>query len=85
MGVRHLAHILGRSQGQVNEDSEDRRRQTKTDCLQASVGVTCEIINLVLLPYASRVRTEFRLRPPEPINQSLLESGGPTLLCNQVK
>ena len=32
----------------------------------------------------SRVRTEFRLRPPEPINQSLLESRGPTLLCNQV-
>jgi hypothetical protein len=24
----------------------------------------------------SRVRTEFRLRPPEPINQSLLESRG---------
>jgi hypothetical protein len=33
----------------------------------------------------SRVRTEFRLRPPEPINQCLLESRGPTLLCNQVK
>jgi hypothetical protein len=33
----------------------------------------------------SRVRTEFRLRPPEPINQSLLESRKPTLLCNQVK
>jgi hypothetical protein len=32
----------------------------------------------------SRVRTEFRLRPPEPINQCLLESRGPTLLCNQV-
>jgi hypothetical protein len=33
----------------------------------------------------SRVRTEFRLRPPEPIKQSLLESRGPTLLCNQVR
>jgi hypothetical protein len=33
----------------------------------------------------SRVRTEFRLRPPEPINQCLFESSGPTLLCNQVK
>jgi len=33
----------------------------------------------------SRVRTEFRLRPPEPINQSLLESREPTLLCNQVQ
>jgi hypothetical protein len=33
----------------------------------------------------SRVRTEFRLRPPEPINQCLLESRGPTLLCNQVE
>ena len=33
----------------------------------------------------SRVRTEFRLRPPEPINKSSLESRGPTLLCNQVK
>jgi hypothetical protein len=32
----------------------------------------------------SRVRTEFRLRPLERINQSLLESRGPTLLCNQV-
>jgi hypothetical protein len=32
----------------------------------------------------SRVRTEFRLRPPEPINHCLLESRGPTLLCNQV-
>jgi hypothetical protein len=32
----------------------------------------------------SRVRTELRLRPPEPINKSLLESSGPTLLCNQV-
>jgi hypothetical protein len=32
----------------------------------------------------SRVRTEFRLRPPEPINQCLLESRGPTLLCNHV-
>jgi hypothetical protein len=32
----------------------------------------------------SRVRTEFRLRLPEPINQSLLESRGPTLLCNQM-
>jgi hypothetical protein len=32
----------------------------------------------------SRVRTEFRLRLPEPINKSPLESSGPTLLCNQV-
>jgi hypothetical protein len=32
----------------------------------------------------SRVRTEFRLRLPEPINKSSLESRGPTLLCNQV-
>jgi hypothetical protein len=32
----------------------------------------------------SRVRTEFRLRPPKPINQCLLESRKPTLLCNQV-
>ena len=32
----------------------------------------------------SRVRTEFQLRPPEPIKQSLLESSGPTFLCNQV-
>jgi hypothetical protein len=30
------------------------------------------------------VRTEFRLRLPEPINKSSLESRGPTLLCNQV-
>jgi hypothetical protein len=33
----------------------------------------------------SRVRTEFRLRLPEPINKCPLESRGPTLLCNQVK
>ena len=33
----------------------------------------------------SRVRTEFRLRLPEPINKSPLESRGPTLLCNQIK
>jgi hypothetical protein len=33
----------------------------------------------------SHVRTEFRLRLPEPINKSPLESRGPTLLCNQVK
>ena len=33
----------------------------------------------------SRVRTEFRLHPPEPINKSPLESRGPTLLCNQIK
>ena len=33
----------------------------------------------------SRVRTEFRLRLPEPINKSPLESRGPTLLCNQLK
>ncbi len=32
----------------------------------------------------SRVRTEFRLRLPEPINKSPLESRGPTLLCNQI-
>ena len=32
----------------------------------------------------SRVRTEFRLHLPEPINKSPLESRGPTLLCNQV-
>jgi hypothetical protein len=32
----------------------------------------------------SRVRTEFRLRLPEPINKSPLESRGPTLLCNQM-
>jgi hypothetical protein len=32
----------------------------------------------------SRVRTEFRLHPPEPINSRLLESRGPTLLCNQL-
>jgi hypothetical protein len=32
----------------------------------------------------SRVRTEFQPRPPEPINQCLLESRGPTLLCNHV-
>jgi hypothetical protein len=30
----------------------------------------------------SRVQTEFRLRLPEPINKSPLESSGPTLLCN---
>jgi hypothetical protein len=30
----------------------------------------------------SRVRNEFRLLPPEPINRSPLESRGPTLLCN---
>ena len=32
----------------------------------------------------SRVRTEFRLRPPEPINESDSSRAGPTLLCNQV-
>jgi hypothetical protein len=32
----------------------------------------------------SRVRTEFRLRLPEPINKSPLESRGPKLLCNHV-
>jgi len=32
----------------------------------------------------SRVRTEFRLRLPEPINKSPLESRGPTLLCNHL-
>jgi hypothetical protein len=32
----------------------------------------------------SRVRTAFRLRLPEPINKSPLESRGPTLLCNHV-
>jgi hypothetical protein len=32
----------------------------------------------------SRVRTEFRLRLPEPINKSTPETRGPTLLCNQV-
>ena len=32
----------------------------------------------------SRVRTEFRLRLPEPINKDPLESRGPTLLCNHV-
>ncbi len=32
----------------------------------------------------SRVRTEFRLRLPERINKSPLESRGPTLLCNQM-
>ena len=32
----------------------------------------------------SRVRTEIRLRLPEPINKSPLESRGPTLLCNQL-
>jgi hypothetical protein len=32
----------------------------------------------------SRVRTEFRLRPPEPINQSHSSRAGPTLLCNHV-
>jgi hypothetical protein len=32
----------------------------------------------------SRVRTEFRLPLPEPINKSPLESRRPTLLCNQV-
>ena len=33
----------------------------------------------------SRVRTEFRLRLPERINNSPLESRGPTLLCNHLK
>ena len=33
----------------------------------------------------SRVRTEFRLHLPEPINKIPLESRGPTLLCNQLK
>jgi hypothetical protein len=32
----------------------------------------------------SRVRTEFRLPLPEPINKSPLEPRGPTLICNQV-
>jgi hypothetical protein len=31
----------------------------------------------------SRVRTEFRLRRPEPINKSPPASRRPTLLCNQ--
>jgi hypothetical protein len=30
----------------------------------------------------SRVRTEFRLPLPEPINKSPLEPRGPTLICN---
>ena len=34
--------------------------------------------------WLSRVRTEFRLRLPEPINKSPTESRGPTLLCNHV-
>jgi hypothetical protein len=33
----------------------------------------------------SRVRTEFRLRLPEPINKSTLESRGPTWLCNHAE
>jgi hypothetical protein len=33
----------------------------------------------------SRVRTEFRLCPPGPINQSNSSRGGPTLLCNQIQ
>src|SRR5271170_7409794 len=33
----------------------------------------------------SRVRTEFRLHLPEPINKDPLESRGPTLLRNQIK
>ena len=32
----------------------------------------------------SHVRTEFRLRVPEPIDKSPLEPSGPTLSCNQV-
>ncbi len=32
----------------------------------------------------SRVRTEFRLRLPERIDKSPLESRGPTLLCNHL-
>ena len=32
----------------------------------------------------SRVRTEYRLRPPEPTSQSRPSRGEPTLLCNQV-
>ena len=32
----------------------------------------------------SRVRTEFQLRLPKPINKSALESRGPILLCNQI-
>jgi hypothetical protein len=32
----------------------------------------------------SRVRTEFRLHLPEPINKSPLELRGATLLCNQL-
>jgi hypothetical protein len=32
----------------------------------------------------SRVRTEFRLRPLEPINESDSSRAGPTLLCNHV-
>jgi hypothetical protein len=32
----------------------------------------------------SRVRTEFRLHLPEPINKNPLESRGPTWLCNHV-
>jgi hypothetical protein len=33
----------------------------------------------------SRVRTEFRLRLPEPLNKNPLESRRPTLLCNHVE
>jgi hypothetical protein len=33
----------------------------------------------------SRVRTEFRLRPPEPINQSLLESRGADIVMQSSK
>ena len=32
----------------------------------------------------SRVRTEIRLRPLEPISESRPSRGGPTLLCNHV-
>ena len=42
------------------------------------------VLSLGVLIGPSRVRTEFRLRPPEIIHGSLIASSRPTLLCNPV-
>ena len=49
-----------------------------------SIKCTTPLLRAISGIELSRVRTELRLLPHEPINQSLLVSSGPALLCNQV-
>jgi len=84
--IRKIAQLLDRAASTVSREVVRHGGRPEYRAQEAdaqSSGRRCRA-RVMSGSEPSRVRTEFRLRLPEPINKSLLKSRGPTLLCNQV-